>query len=76
MAHLTLYIDDDLAARVRETAESEGVSQSRWVAELIAGRLSADWPRSVVSLAGAWPDLPPLEELRAEPTQDTSRERL
>lgn len=76
MAHVTLYLDDDLAARLRAAAEKEGVSQSRWVGELIAQRLSDEWPPSVVKLAGAWPDMPLAEELRAVTARDAQREAL
>lgn len=76
MAHVTLYLDDELAARLRAAAEEEGVSQSRWVSELIAQRLSDEWPPSVVELAGAWPDMPLAEELRGVTSHDAQREAL
>ena len=76
MAHLTLYLDDSLAARLRAVADNEGVSQSRWVGELVARQLSAQWPPAVVELAGAWPDMPLAEELRGAVGRDARRETL
>ncbi len=66
MAQLTLYLDDETEARLKETANSAGMSLSRWVANLIREKIASQWPVSVIELAGAWADLPTAEELRAE----------
>lgn len=76
MAQITLYLDDELEARLRVAARSANLSQSRWVANLIAEKLHDEWPATVVALAGAWADIPEAEALRAELGQDAAREPL
>ena len=66
MAQITLYLDDDLAARLRAAAKAANLSQSRWVANLITDKLHQEWPAAVAALAGAWPDFPEAESLRVE----------
>lgn len=76
MAQVTLYLDDDLEAKLRAAAKAANLSQSRFVANLIAEKLHNEWPASVVALAGAWPDLPEAAGLRAGLGQDTDREPI
>ncbi|MEX2536599.1 MAG: hypothetical protein WD273_13465 [Trueperaceae bacterium] len=64
MSQITLYLNEETAARAREAAASEGVSNSQWVARLLRERLDTTWPVAVRELAGAWGDFPTLEELR------------
>lgn len=76
MAQITLYLDDDLAERLQAAAQAADLSRSRWVADLIAAELRDRWPDEVVALAGAWPDLPEAETLRAEMGRDAAREPI
>ncbi len=76
MAQLTLYLDDETEARLKETANSAGVSLSRWVANLIREKIGSEWPVSVTELAGAWADLPTTEELRRDVPEDLPRETI
>lgn len=76
MAQVTLYLDAETAARMKEAAKSEGLSQSQWLARVVRERLSDAWPESVKALAGAWPDFPSLEEIRAAKGEDSPRESL
>lgn len=39
MAQVTLYLDDKLAARMQAAAQAENLSQSKWLANLIAEKL-------------------------------------
>ena len=73
MAQITLYIDDATQARVREAAARRAVSQSQYVADLIRRATAADWPAEVLALAGAVPDFPLAEELRADQPPETER---
>ena len=75
MGQVTLYLDPDTEERMKVAAKSAGVSQSRWVAELIRTRTATEWPESIAKLAGAWTDLPSLEELR-QSSHDVPREPL
>ena len=65
MAQITLYLDDNLLARMRETAAASRVSQSQFVTNLIREALHEQWPQDVVLMAGALPGFPTVEGLRA-----------
>ncbi len=75
-AQVTLDMDDETKERVRAAARAAGVSMSAWLAELVRERTRTEWPREVVALAGAWPDLPCAEDLRAGTPPDAPRDSL
>jgi hypothetical protein len=74
MGQVTLYLDSETEARLKEAAKAAGLSQSRWVATLIQEKTATEWPVSIARLAGAWADLPTAEELRAGEPEDVPRE--
>jgi hypothetical protein len=74
MSQITIYLEPDLAQRMREAAEAEGISQSKWIARLVEERLDDMWPPEVLSLAGSMPDFPSLEEIRAFEGEDLPRD--
>ena len=76
MPQVSLYLDDDTKARLEEAAKEAGVSQSRWLAELIRAKTSSEWPALVRELAGAWPDLAGAEDTRSDEPDDVRREPL
>ncbi len=76
MSQVTIYLDEKTMATVRAAVESTGVSQSQWIADAIRARIQSEWPASVRTLAGAWPDLPEAEELRRLQPRDQIREQL
>lgn len=59
---------------MREAAKTAGISQSRWLADLIRERTANEWPPSMAALAGAWADMPTAEELRQRQGEDVPRE--
>lgn len=73
MAQLTLYLDDATQARLREAAARRQISQSQFVAELIRHATADVWPDEVLALAGAVPDFPAAESLRAGQASDAHR---
>lgn len=73
MAQITLYIDETTQARLREAAALRKVSQSQFVADLIRRATDDTWPAAVLALAGAVPDFPLVEELRAGLPADLER---
>ena len=73
MSQVTIYLDPDLAERAKAAASSQGLSQSKWIAQLIEARLRTSWPESVRQLAGSWPDFPNAEALRDQ-GEDLPRE--
>ena len=76
MAQVTLYLDEETVERVRRAARASGLSQSRWLADLVRERTARQWPDAVRELAGAWRDFPEAEELRRSGGRDVERERL
>jgi hypothetical protein len=76
MAQITLYLDEETIKRVRRAARASGLSQSRWLAELVRERTARQWPDAVRELAGAWGDFPEVDELRRSAGRDVKRERL
>jgi Ribbon-helix-helix protein, copG family. len=76
MAQVTLYLDEDTAAKLKAAAKASGLSQSKWVAKVIREKIADEWPPQIAALAGAWPDMPEAEELRRGRGQDTPREAL
>ncbi len=76
MAQVTLYLDEETKKRVRKAAKAAGMSQSRWLAELVRQRTAREWPAEVRELAGTWPDFPESDELRRSSGRDVQRERF
>jgi hypothetical protein len=76
VAQVTLYLDEETIKRMRREARASGVSQSRWLAELVLERTAKHWPDAVRELAGAWQDFPEADELRRSEARDVKRERL
>lgn len=68
MAQITLYLDDATQALVDQAAQANGVSKSRWVAEIIRKHASRQWPQAFLAAAGSIPDFP----LRNEDTANGS----
>jgi hypothetical protein len=76
MGQVTLYLDTETEERMKAAAQASGVSQSRWVADLIRDKTATEWPAWVAELLGSWPDLPSLEEIREGLPEDLPREPL
>lgn len=74
MSQITLYLDAETETKLKLAAKAAGVSQSRWVAELIREKTASQWPESVARLGGAWADFPTAEEIRAGLGEDAPRE--
>ncbi len=76
MGQVTLYLDSETEKKMKAAAGAAGVSNSRWVAGLIRERTDDEWPAAIVELAGAWPDMPNLEDIRSGEGEDVPREPL
>ena len=76
MAHLTIYLTDDVELRVRKAAKAAKVSMSRWVADCVTKSVETSWPPEFLALAGAFPDFPDAEELRKGYGEDVPRGNL
>ena len=76
MGQVTIYLEDEVEAKMRAAAESEHISKSKWITNLIKEKVADEWPESFVRLSGAWEDLPTAEEIRGSQTKDSKRESL
>ena len=76
MAQVTIYLPDDIESKARRAAKAKGTSVSRWIAERVLESLEGVWPKTVLEAAGALPDFPGVEELRADYGQDATREPI
>jgi hypothetical protein len=76
MAQVTLYLDEETIERVRRAARASGLSQSRWLAELVREKTAREWPDAVRELAGAWGDFPEADALRRSAGRDVKRQRF
>lgn len=62
MSQITLYLDDATQALVDQAALANGVSKSRWVADIIRKHAAHEWPQDCLALAGQFADFPLREE--------------
>ena len=58
MSQITLYLDDAVQALIEQAAQAQGISKSRWVAELIRKHAAHEWPQECLALAGQFADFP------------------
>ncbi len=65
MSQVTLYFDDETEQLLRQSAQQAGLSNSKWVAQLIQQHTQQHWPSELLALAGAFADFP----LRGEDDQ-------
>ncbi|MFT3815636.1 MAG: CopG family transcriptional regulator [Acidovorax sp.] len=73
MSQITLYLDDATQAMVEQAAKANGVSKSRWVAQIIRKYAAQEWPRQCLDLAGRFADFPLCED---QPTAPPDAPRL
>jgi predicted transcriptional regulator len=73
MSQITLYLDDATQALVDEAARAQGVSKSRWVAEVIRKYAAHEWPQDCLDLAGQFADFPLREDAAPMAASDVPR---
>lgn len=74
MGQVTIYLEDELEAKMVADAKARKLSKSKWVAAIIREKLINEWPHEVRETAGSWGDFPSLEEIRGEVHLDSKRE--
>ena len=65
MAQLALYLDDETAKRIDQTARKSGMSRSAWVRSVILKQLDDRLPDSFFEVLGAWEDERGPDEIMA-----------
>jgi len=73
MGQVTIYLDKQTEELMRIAAKSSGVSQSKWIANVIREKANNEWPTEIISLAGAWADFPTADEIRKGQGKDSKR---
>lgn len=73
MSQITLYLDDATQALVEQAALANGVSKSRWVADLIRKHAGHEWPQDCLEMAGRFADFPLRSDERAPGAADVPR---
>ena len=73
MSQITLYLDDATQALVEQAAKANGMSKSRWVAQIIRKHAAHDWPQDCIDLAGCFADFPLRGDSAAILPADTVR---
>ena len=76
MAHLTIYLSNDVERRVRKAAKAARLSTSKWIAEQVTKEVETSWPPEFLALAGAFLEFPSADELRKGYGEDVPRESL
>jgi hypothetical protein len=76
LAQVTLYLDEETVERVRRAARASGLSQSRWLAQLVREKTAREWPAVVRDMAGSWGEFPDAEAIRRPAGKDVRRETL
>ncbi|XID75178.1 hypothetical protein ACF3NA_01010 [Alkanindiges sp. WGS2144] len=66
MSQITLYLDDEIEQLLRQSAKLSGVSNSKWVADLIKKHARQQWPVTLTQLAGSFTDFPLRDETLQE----------
>ncbi|HRH92148.1 MAG TPA: hypothetical protein PLW01_09550 [Agitococcus sp.] len=72
MSQITLYLDDEAEQLLRQSAQAAGLSNSKWIAELIKKHARQEWPKELKNLAGSFADFP-LRENKLQHAEDTPR---
>ncbi len=76
MGQVTIYLDAATETKLNAFIGQQGVSKSKWIADLIREKTSSIWPESIVQLAGAWSDMPSAEKIRNSMGDDVEREPM
>ena len=73
MSQITLYLDDATQALVEQAAQANGLSKSRWVADIIRKYAAHEWPQDCLALAGRFADFPLREDSPTTQPDDAAR---
>ncbi len=76
MGQVTIYLDPTIEKKLRQSAKSTNLSLSKWISNIIAEKISVQWPEEIKNLAGAWKDFPSIEDIRSSHSEDVNREKL
>lgn len=73
MPQVTLYLDEATQALLADAARADGLSKSRWVAQMIRKHAHPAWSPEWLALAGTFPDFPLRDDLPGPTADDVPR---
>jgi hypothetical protein len=76
MGQVTLYLDETSQRALEIGSQANGLSKSRFVAQLLAAATSEQWPLAVQALAGKFADFPLAESDSGDFGSDAPRVKL
>jgi len=76
MAQLTIYLDDDVFRGVKEAAQRDHLSVSRWARSKLLDGLTKAWPSEYFTLFGVLADSDLKRPPQGEAGDDLPRETL
>ena len=76
MGQVTIYLESEIEKKMNNMVKKCGMSKSKWISNLIKEKTASSWPENIVKLAGAWSDLPTVEEIRESFGDDVERQPL
>jgi hypothetical protein len=76
MAHVTIYLSNEIEKKARKFAKAQKTSMSKWVAGQVEKAIESSWSPEFLAAAGSVPDFPEIEELRKGYGEDVPRESL
>jgi len=74
MAHVTVYLSNEVERKARKAAKAAKISMSKWVAGQVEKAVETGWSPEFLAAAGSMPDFPDVEELRKGYGEDVPRE--
>jgi hypothetical protein len=76
MAHVTIYIRNNLESLLKMMASSLNISISKYISTILEQKVQNEWSSNSRKLAGSWDDFPTLQEIRTNQGNDVQREEL
>ena len=77
MAQVTIYLKEEVHSEIREAAEREGMSLSKWASKhLLTAAKSGGWPTGFFELFGSVADESFAEPAELDPGDDGELEAL
>lgn len=76
MSQVTIYLDEQIDQKLRQTVKQSGLSKSQWITRLIKEKTATEWPEVVREMVGQWQEVPEQEEIRKTEGKDLPRESL
>lgn len=74
MSQMTIYLDNELEAKIKQNVAKMGLSMSQFITGLIRKELEDKWSPQIYELSGCWDNFPSIDEIRHDKTADTQRE--